>query len=56
MSEPRIAVKCSKCGETTLINLTDRAILEDYFRCPKCGHVEFPKERPRPPEKPTEED
>ncbi len=56
MSEPRIAVKCPKCGETTLITLTERAILEDYFRCPKCGNVEFPTERPGLPQEPTEED
>ena len=42
MSEPRISVKCSKCGEVTLIPLSEKAILEDYFRCPKCGNVEFP--------------
>ena len=56
MSEPKIAVKCQKCGETTLVKLSERAILEDYFRCPKCGNVEFPRERPRSSEDPTEED
>ena len=56
MSEPRIAVKCTKCGETTLVRLSERTILEDYFRCSKCGHVEISREKPRTPEEPTEED
>ena len=56
MSEPRIAVKCSKCGEITLVPLSERAILEDYFRCSKCGNVDFPREKPPVPEEPTEED
>ncbi len=56
MSEPRISVKCTKCGEVTLIPLSEKAILEDYFRCPKCGNVELPRDRPRPPQEPTEED
>ena len=56
MSEPKIAVKCSKCGEVTLVMLRDRALLEDYFRCGKCGHVEVPRDKPARPEDPTEED
>ena len=56
MSEPRIAVKCGKCGETTLVPLSERAILEDYFRCSHCGHVEIAREKPRAPEEPTEDD
>lgn len=55
MSEPKIAVKCSKCGEVTLVRLSERAILEDYFRCSKCGHVEFPRDRPRPDEEPPDD-
>jgi uncharacterized OB-fold protein len=57
MSEPRIAVKCSKCGEVTLVLLSERALLvEDYFRCEKCGHVQIPRDKPARPEDPTEED
>ena len=56
MSEPKIAVKCAKCGETTLVRLSERAILEDYFRCAKCGHVEISREKRRAPEEPTEDD
>ena len=55
MSEPKIAVKCVKCGEITLVRLSERAILEDYFRCSKCGNVEFPREKPRSPEEPPKD-
>ncbi len=55
MSEPKIAVKCTKCGEVTLVRLSERAILEGYFRCSKCGHLQLSRE-PRPPEEPIKED
>jgi predicted RNA-binding Zn-ribbon protein involved in translation (DUF1610 family) len=56
MSEPKIAVKCQKCGEVTLVRLRESAILEGYFRCSKCGNVEYPRDKTRGPEEPTEKD
>jgi len=43
MSEPRIAKKCPQCGEVFLVPLADRALVEEFFRCSKCGYSE-----PRP--------
>jgi len=48
MSEPRIARKCPQCGDVRLIPLSERAALEGYFHCSKCGFVE-PEREPPPP-------
>jgi len=40
MSEPRIARKCPQCGEVFLVPLSDRALVEEFFRCSKCGYSE----------------
>ena len=55
MSEPRIARKCPQCGEVHLVPLSERAALEGYFHCPKCGFVE-PEREPPPPRDDQEPD
>ncbi|HKB70210.1 MAG TPA: hypothetical protein VKH46_05150 [Thermoanaerobaculia bacterium] len=53
MSEPRIAKKCPQCGELYLVPLIDRALVEEFFRCSKCGYSEpvaDPEGRDDPPE------
>jgi ribosomal protein S27AE len=47
MSEPRIAKKCPRCGEVFLVPLSDRALVEEFFRCSKCGYSETPSDRER---------
>jgi predicted RNA-binding Zn-ribbon protein involved in translation (DUF1610 family) len=49
MSEPRIAKKCPQCGEVYLVPLVDRALVEEFFRCSKCGYSEPPPDRRREP-------
>ena len=53
MSEPKIARKCPQCGEVYLVPLTERALVEEYFRCAKCGYSEpLPdSDKDEPPEK-----
>ena len=55
MSEPRIARKCPQCGEVFLVPLSDRALVEEFFRCSKCGFSE-PVEDPDAAEAPPEGD
>ena len=55
MSEPRIAKKCPQCGEVYLVPLVDRALVEEFFRCSKCGYSE-PVRDPDPADPPTSEE
>jgi ribosomal protein S27AE len=49
MSEPKIARKCPRCGEVFLVPLVDRALVEEFFRCTKCGYAEPPPDPHREP-------
>lgn len=51
ISEPRIARKCPRCGEVFLVPLSERALLEGYFHCSKCGYVEYGRDRSQDEEK-----
>jgi predicted RNA-binding Zn-ribbon protein involved in translation (DUF1610 family) len=58
MSEPRIAKKCPRCGEVILVPLIDRALVEEFFRCSKCGYAEppaNPRSEPEPPDRERKE-
>ena len=54
MSEPKIVRRCPQCGETVLIPLVDRGMLE-FFVCPKCNYQGEPAERGGRPSDPRPE-